>query len=326
MTVPQPNTIGSPTAPLMLEITAIETIAEQCKMFTLAASDGAALPACTSGSHIGLHLPNGFERQYSLLNFGPSPHFYRFAVKRDVASRGGSSWLCDEASVGDRFTVEPPRNNFPLLEDEPVSVLIAGGIGITPIRAMLDRLIELGRESQLHFASRNRSEAPFADELVSLPGVHLHFDEEAGGLLDLRRILEEAPQGAHLYCCGPGPMLAAFEETARSVGIPAERVHVEYFTQKYETATEGGFIVELARTGKELHIQQGQTILDAVRALGIDASASCEEGICGACETRVISGEPDHRDAILSEREREANKTMFICCSGSKSARLVLDL
>ena len=152
-----------------------------------------------------------------------------------------------------------------------------------------------------------------------------NFDEENGGkYLDLAHIVAEAPKDAHIYCCGPLPMLRAFEEATKS--FPSHQVHVEYFTAQSEVASEGGFILELARSKREIVVAKGQSLLDALREHGVDITYSCEEGVCGACETAVLSGTPDHRDSILTESERQASKTMMVCCSGSKSDRLVLDL
>lgn len=312
--------------PLQLQVVSIRTIAEGCKLFELARHDGAPLPGCKAGAHIGIQLPNGLHRQYSLIDQGDELASYRFAVKRDAASRGGSAYLCEQVEEGHGFFVDPPRNNFPLDEDAPHSLLIAGGIGITPIRSMIDRLEELGHEWTLHAAARSRAEAPFHDMLSAFPQARFHFDDEQGRVLDVASIVAAAPAGSHIYCCGPAPMLSAFEQAVSDHGVEPDRVHVEYFTQKFESATDGGFIVELARSGGEVRVEPGQTILEALREAGLDMASSCEEGICGACETRVISGVPDHRDAILSERERKENKTMFICCSGAKSERLVLDV
>ena len=311
---------------MALTVVSTEIIARGCRLFELALPDGAPLPGCGPGAHIGIRLADGSERQYSLLNFGEAPTCYRFVVKRDPESRGGSVWLYEQAAPNDTFLIEAPRNNFPLEEGAHPTVMIAGGIGITPIRAMIDRLEEIGSEWVLHYAARSREEAPFADELAKFGSVYFHFDDVQGEVLPVREIVRAAPARAHLYCCGPAPMLAAFEAATAEANIAPERVHVEYFTQKYGAATEGGFTVALARSGGEIRVLPGQTILDALRAVGLDLSSSCEEGICGACETGVIEGEPDHRDAILSERERRENKTMFICCSGSKGDRLVLDL
>jgi len=231
----------------------------------------------------------------------------------------------DELKVGQTFKISPPRNNFPLIEDAPHSVLVAGGIGITPIIAMMRRLAELGKEWDLHYACRSRLDAAFLVELQQTAGSHLHFDEEvAGTYLDIAAIIAAAPAGAHVYCCGPLEMLKAFESAAAQ--LPPEQVHVEYFTAKDTASLAGGFVVHLRRSGKEFVIPPGHSILGVLLEAGFDIAYSCEEGVCGSCETVVVSGTPDHRDSVLTDGERRANKTMMICCSGSKSDRLVLDL
>jgi tetrachlorobenzoquinone reductase len=154
--------------------------------------------------------------------------------------------------------------------------------------------------------------------------VRLNFDDESGRVLDLGAVVAQAPRAAHLYCCGPAPMLAAFETA--TANWPAERKHVEYFTAKDAPALEGGFVVELKRSGKEFVIPAGKSILEVLRDAGMDVSYSCEQGICGACETRVLSGVPEHRDSVLTPAEQAANNTVMICCAGSKTERLVLDL
>jgi vanillate O-demethylase ferredoxin subunit len=231
----------------------------------------------------------------------------------------------DELRVGTVLEVGQPRNNFPLSETAAHSVLIAGGIGVTPIVSMIARLRSLGRSWELHYAVRRRSEAAFLDELgAGGDCVHLHVDEEQGGVLDLARLIGAAPAEAHLYCCGPTPMLEAF--TAAASSWPAPRVHLEHFSAALSPAVESGFIVELARSKLRVSIPPGQTILEALRARGVAVQASCEQGICGSCETRVLAGEPDHRDMLLSCEEKAANEVMMICCSGSRSPVLVLDL
>ena len=234
--------------------------------------------------------------------------------------------MFDRLQVGHALPVDLPRNNFPLDGQAGHSVLFAGGIGITPIWCMMRELEASGRVWTMHYAARSRGEAPFASVLESDSRVHLHFDDEQGGVLPIASAIERAPVGAHFYCCGPAPMLESFEQEARAAGIAAERVHVEYFTQRFEADRAGGYAVSLARSGIELQIGPGQSILGAVLAAGVDVPFSCEDGICGACETRVLSGEVDHRDSILSDQERAANATMFICCSGARGDRLVLDL
>jgi ferredoxin-NADP reductase len=231
----------------------------------------------------------------------------------------------DQLRVGSKVSVVPPRNNFPLVENAEETVLIAGGIGITPIYCMVERLIALGRPWELHYSCRSRMDTAFLEELSHLSQVRFHFDDEEGGkFLQVVTIIGALSKNAHLYCCGPAPMLAAFE--AATASWPPAQIHVEYFTPKFAAAQEGGFVVELARSKRELVIPPGKSILQCVREAGIQVPHSCEEGVCGACETRVISGNPDHRDTILTESERQESATMMICCSGSKSPRLVLDI
>ncbi len=316
------------TAPLIdVILTSVRLVARDTHVLTFARPDRGPLPPAEAGSHIGIRLPNGLERQYSLVRADPEPREYAVGVKLDAASRGGSRYRHEQARVGQAFQIEAPRNNFPLDETAAHTVLIAGGIGITPIHAMMRRLQDLGRDYSLHYACRSREDAAFLDELATMESVALHFDAEAAGApLALADIVRGAPDGAHLYCCGPAPMLAAFEAAAAEAGRPAEQVHVEYFTAKHEAALAGGFVVELAQSGREISVAEGVSILHALRDVGVDVPSSCEEGVCGSCETRVLSGRPDHRDAILTDDERERSETMMICCSGSKSPRLVLDL
>ncbi len=313
--------------PMELMLTSIVYAARDTNIYTFARADGSPLPGAEPGAHIGLLLPNGMERQYSLVDYGPELAAYRVGVKRDPNSRGGSMFMHDSMRVGGMVKVLPPRNNFPLKEDAELVVLLAGGIGITPIYCMIKKLKALGRPWQLYYSSRTRMDAAFYNELKSEAGAHFHFDdEEAGKFLQVASIIGGLPKTAHMYCCGPSPMLAAFEAAAAANGFASEQVHVEYFTPKFAAAQEGGYVVELQRSKRELTVPQGKTILQVIREAGIEVPHSCEEGVCGACETRVISGTPDHRDTILTETERKEGHTMMICCSGSKSPRLVLDI
>lgn len=316
------NTTATTTVEMRLH--SIRYAAQDTHLYEFRRPDGAVLPKAEPGAHIDLHLPNGMMRQYSLCTADGDPRAYVVGVKRDRASRGGSRYIHEYLQVGEILKIGGPRNNFPLKEDAGHSVLIAGGIGVTPIWCMAQRLVKLGRSFELHYACRTRSEAAFLEELEALPQAKLHFDDEAGGFLDLAPIVANAPAGAHFYCCGPLPMLAGYEAAAKA--LPAEQVHVEYFSAKEEAATGGGYVVELRRSGREFPIPEGRTILQVLRDAGVDVPYSCEEGVCGACETQVISGEVDHRDNILTEKERLESKTIMVCCSGAKSARLVLDL
>jgi ferredoxin-NADP reductase len=287
--------------------------------------EGMELPPFTAGAHIDLSLPNGLTRSYSLVNSQSERHRYVIAVQKDRASRGGSQWIHENLRPGDVVVLNGPRNNFALDETAEKTVFIAGGIGVTPIMSMIERIRELGRDWELTYCVRKRSGAAFSESLGNAPQVRFNCDEEPGGkTLDIAALVKAAPANAHLYCCGPLPMLAAFEEATKD--LARERVHVEYFTAKEQPAVEGGFTVVLAKTGRKLTVSPGKTILDTLREYGVDVPYSCAQGVCGTCETAVLEGIPDHRDLILTSSERAANKKMMICCSGAKSEKLVLDL
>ena len=304
--------------------------AENINSYELVAPTGGELAPFTAGGHIDLHLSNGMIRSYSLVNDQCERHRYVIAVNRDAAGRGGSSFVHDSIRAGDIITVSHPRNNFALHEEAEHSVLVAGGIGITPLLSMVRRLETLERSWELFYAARTRVAAAFLDELNALrPNVHLNLrvdfdDERSGRVFDLAAIVKKAPAHAHLYCCGPLPMLAAFE--AATADRPADHVHVEYFQARQAPAIEGGFEVKLARSNRRILVEAGKTILDALLDAGIAVNYACTEGVCGTCETRVLEGIPDHRDQFLSKEEQAANKTVMICCSGVKSGTLVLDL
>ena len=315
---------------MQVRVKRISFEADDINSYELVNPDGGDLAPFTAGSHIDLHLPNGMIRSYSLVNDQGEHNRYVIAVNNDAASRGGSKLIHETVRVGDIIAVSLPRNNFALQEDAGHSVLIAGGIGITPLLSMVRRLEALGRSWELFYAARTRLTAAFLDELNALrpdvhPNLHLNFDQEPEArMMDLSSIVKAALPDAHLYCCGPVPMLEAFE--AATVDRPAGHVHVEYFKAREKPAAEGGFEVKLARSNRTIAVQAGQTILDALLEAGISANYACTEGVCGTCETRVIEGNPDHRDLFLSKEEQEANKTIMICCSGSKSPTLVLDI
>jgi ferredoxin-NADP reductase len=308
---------------MRLRLHAISCAAAGINFYEFRQLEGGQLPAFSAGAHIDLHLGNGMARQYSLVNSQDERHRYVVGVKRDPKSRGGSHWIHDELRVGAIMEIGGPRNNFRLLEDGSCSVLIAGGIGVTPIACMVARLRALGHDWKLHYSVRSRQDVVALDELTD-SRVHLHIDEEMGGaFLDVAAIVAQAGPEAHLYCCGPAPMLASFQAAARH--RPPAQVHLEHFGAAHEPAG-GGFSVELARSGQRISVREGQTIVDALRAAGIAVQTSCEQGICGMCETKVLAGVPDHRDGLLSEQEKAANTAMMICCSGSRDSLLVLDL
>ncbi len=307
----------------------IETVARDTNLYIFQRADGARLPAYEPGAHIDLHLGNGLTRQFSLVVPDANPERYVVGVKRDPQSRGGSRYIFDEMKVGHELKISAPRNNFPLVKDAEHVTLFAGGIGITPIWCMAQELAARGGSWKLYYACRSRADMAFLDKLKTLDENlrHLHFDDEADGkVLDMAAAIGAAPQNAHFYCCGPNPMLKAFE--AAAANRPRSQVHVEYFTPKDDAAAAptGGFWVELARSGEEYFIPEGKKVLEVLFDAGVDVDYSCELGICGACETRVISGIPEHHDSILSEEEQAANDKVMICCCGCKTERLVLDM
>jgi len=306
-----------------LRLTRIDFAAPGIHLFDFRHPQQALLPAYAPGAHVDLHLPGGLVRQYSLVDPAGSDAVYRVAIKRDPRSRGGSVLAHDRLRVGDLLPVGTPRNLFALDEACAHSVFVAGGIGITPIACMVQRLRALGLGWTLHYSVRTRADAALLDRLAG-PGLQLHIDDEQGGLLDVAAVVASVPDGSRAYCCGPAPMLDAFEAAARAK--PGLRWHVERFAAAASSAAEGAYAVRLAASGRSVQVAPGQTILQALRACGIAVRASCQQGVCGTCETAVLAGTPDHRDSLLSDDEKRSNKVMMICCSGSLGPELVLDL
>ncbi len=314
------------SALLSVRVQAMRFEAQGIVSVELMLPDGAALPAFAAGSHIDLHLGNGVVRSYSLLNSPQEQHRYVVGVLNDRNSRGGSRYVHDTLRVGAMLTISAPRNNFPVDEGAAHSVLIAGGIGITPISCMLNHLRSQGKSAELLYCARSRAEAAFADALLQQPGVHSHFDAEQGTPPDLRAFLAAKPKDAHFYCCGPTPMLNAFEAICAELDLP--HVHIERFAAAENVAAVQGddYVAELARSKKSITVPAGKSLLDALLDAGLAVDHSCREGVCGACETKVLEGEPEHRDGVLSKSEKAANKSMMVCVSGCKGRRLVLDL
>lgn len=297
-------------------------------VYELRRKNEAPLPLFSAGAHIVVHLLDGMVRSYSLCNSQAERDRYVIAVARSTNVGGRSGRLHDTVKVGDTLKIGAPHNNFPLKEDAHHTVLIAGGIGVTPIWCMAQRLQQLGRSWELIYCTRSRDQTAFLQHLSAPPyaaNVRFNFDAEPGGeMLDIGGLVQEIPESAHVYCCGPTGMLNAFEDAART--RVRGTAHLERFSAVDAPATSGGFTVKLARTGKEVQVAKGKTVLDALLEIKIQAPYSCLEGTCGECLTKVLSGVPDHRDVYLSDEEHAANDKMTICCSGSKTDCLVLDL
>jgi vanillate O-demethylase ferredoxin subunit len=297
----------------------------------LVAADGRALPAFTAGAHIDLHLPGGLIRQYSLCNPPGDTGVYRIAVLRDPASRGGSRAVHDAMTVGTELSISTPRNHFELAPSAPHHLLLAGGIGITPLWAMAEQLAQSGGSFTLHHCTRSRERTPFVEILAAsayADRVQHHFDDgEAAQKLDIAATLAQAPAGTHLYVCGPQGFMDAVLNAGRAAGWPEERLHREYFAAApVDRTDDGSFELELASSGRVIPVRADQSALAALLAAGLDIPMSCEQGVCGTCLTGVKAGTPDHRDQYLTDEEQAANDQFLPCCSRSKSARLVLDL
>lgn len=298
--------------------------AQGTRLYELRDPGGGDLPPFTAGAHVDVHLGNGLVRQYSLVNAPGERSRYVLGIKRDPRSRGGSEWIDRQWRVGDAVRVSLPRNHFPLHDGQAPAILIAGGIGVTPLLCMARSLQQSGRDWQLHYGVRTRADAMDLSYLEQAR-VHLHVDHEHEGQpMSVRDIVARAAADSHLYCCGPEPMLDVFE--AITAARPRACVHVERFSTARPIASSGGFFLELARSGMTVCVGPGERIVDALRRAGVNVETSCEQGVCGSCETRVLGGLPDHRDMLLSEEERAANRAIMVCCSGSLSDLLVLDL
>jgi ferredoxin-NADP reductase len=315
-----------PGAGLMrARIKAIRWEAEGINAYTLQPADGGLMPPFEPGAHIDVHLQPGLARSYSLVNDPVVRGHYEIAVHDSPSSRGGSRFIHENWRVGQIVEISEPKNNFPMVEDASHTVLVAGGIGITPMIPMIARLEKLGRSWELHYVAASPERAAYVGHLEAHERAAIRFDGIPGGQpLDLAGICAAAPADAHLYCCGPTGMLDAF--VAINADRPKGHAHIEYFTAETELATEGGYTLELARSGKTITVEEGETMLDALLTAGVDIGFACSEGICGTCEVKVLGGVPDHRDHFLSDEDKAANRSVMVCCSGSKSANLVLDI
>lgn len=322
---------------LHAEVYAIRQLADGVREFELRSPDDDVWPAVSAGAHIDVFLPNELVRSYSLTNSSGEAHRYTCAVSLDPSSRGGSAYMHRQLRVGDRMWISAPRNAFPLNEAAARSVFIAGGIGITPLWSMIQRVAALDQSWELYYSARSPEVAAYSADVAALADqskgrVVLNFDEgEKARRLDIASIVASCAEDAHLYCCGPAPMLQAFE--AACEGRDPDTVHREYFSAPTCSLSASGepeaqreFRVVLSKANITLAVKNGMSILDAVLDAGVDVPFSCMSGVCRSCETRVLAGVPDHRDLVLTDTERNAGDTMIICCSGAKSDELILDL
>ena len=297
--------------------------------FELVPEDSGALPAFTAGAHIDVHVAPGLIRQYSLSNDPSERHRYRIAVLREPGSRGGSAAMHDSVQADDLLRVSAPRNHFALV-DAPRSLLLAGGIGVTPILAMARVLHAQGRSFEMHYCGRSARRMAFLEELASADfagSVVLHADDVPEQGFDAGRVLADPAGDKHLYVCGPNGFMDHVLDSARRLGWAEAQLHREYFAGAATAlATDGSFEVRVASTGLSCQVPAGKTVIEVLAAHGVEVPSSCEAGVCGTCLTRVLEGSPDHRDSFLTEAERAANDQFTPCCSRALSPLLVLDL
>lgn len=293
---------------------------------TLRHAGGEPLPEWEPGAHLDLVLHENLVRQYSLCGDPADRSVFQVAVLREPAGRGGSAYVHDELAAGDVVRVRGPRNRFRLI-DAPRYLFLAGGIGITPLLPMVARADAQGSDWRLVYGGRSLASMAFHEELTARYGGRVSVrPKDEGGHLDLDELLGRPQPSTTIYCCGPESLLAAVEQ--RCARWSPGALHVERFSAKAVAdageATE--FDVELARSGIIVTVPEDKSILEAVEDAGAPALSSCQEGICGTCETSVLEGVPDHRDSLLTDEERAANNTMMICVSRACTRRLVLDL
>ncbi|MEJ2375146.1 MAG: PDR/VanB family oxidoreductase [Pseudolabrys sp.] len=309
-----------------LRVTRNERLADGVNLIELRDSDGKLLPQFSGGAHITVRVPNGLLRKYSLCNDPNERDRYQVAVKREANGHGGSSTLIDTIKAGDQLMVAPPVNDFELPRRAQDFLFIAGGIGITPIMAMIRQVKAEGKRFRLFYCSRSPETTAFADEL-SKPEyeglVTIHYDQgDPSCALDLKPILTERKNREHLYCCGPRPLMEAVRHMTDHWSPTA--VHFEAFSQaEMHKAGDKPFRVRLARSGKVVEVPVTKTILEVLRENGLEVPSSCETGTCGTCRTKLLAGEADHRDLVLADHERKDH--IMICVSRSRGDEITID-
>jgi vanillate O-demethylase ferredoxin subunit len=322
-------------APLTVRVARRRTEAEGICSFELVAADGGSLPAFEAGSHIDVQVPGGPMRPYSLCSVPSTaqqlPSRYQIAVLRESASRGGSAGMHERVAEGDLLQISAPRNLFPLSATAAHHVLMAGGIGITPMLAMAEALAAAGTSFELHYCTRSAARTAFAQYLRAAPfadAVQFHHDDgPPAQRFDIALRLAEPQAGVHLYVCGPRGFMDAVLGTARAMGWPESQIHSESFgAAPVAQACDGSFEVVLHSSQRVVVVPTGRSIVQALADAGVDIVTSCEQGVCGTCLTGVVDGTPDHRDQYLTPEEQAAGDQILPCCSRSKTARLVLAL
>ena len=314
---------------LKLRVAAVQAEARDVMRLELTDPMGGLLPPFEPGAHLTLHLPNGLQRQYSLAGDSRERQRYVLGVGRAADSRGGSDYVHAVLRAGAEIACSAPANNFALLPDAPRYLFIAGGIGITPILSMLRWCETHGKPWKLVYAARSRVRMGFYEDLRGFAGrVRYHCDDEQGAPLPVAALMSDVEPGTQVYCCGPAPLMESVR--AHGAHLGSDALHFEWFSAPAANdaapSPAAGFWVDLKRSGTSLHVPPDQSVLEVLEASGHEVPFSCREGVCGTCETPVCAGEVDHRDYVYPPSQRESLRTMLVCVSRAKSARLLLDL
>ncbi|MBB2487512.1 2Fe-2S iron-sulfur cluster binding domain-containing protein [Mitsuaria sp. WAJ17] len=318
--------------PLALRISGVRQLTPRVRAYELRSLDGAELPAVQAGSHLDMpvRLVNGTlsSRRYSIASNPQRRDAYEIAVLRENAGSGGSAAVHDSYQLGMVLHCSLPGNDFALDPDSDApAVLVAGGIGITPIKAMAQALRSAGRAFELHYAVRSRREGAYLDRLEREFGAQMHsYAADRDARLDPQGLVQAARPGTHFYVCGPQGLVNAVREAARRAGVPAEQVHSEAFQAAPSAAPQRPLSVTLPRRGQRIEVSAGQSILEALEQAGVEVPSGCRGGSCGQCAVKVLEGQPEHRDSVLSEAERTQARRMCICVSRAAGDHLTLDL
>lgn len=303
--------------------------AEGIVVLDLVPAPGTALPRFEAGAHVDVHLGADLVRQYSLCSDPADLSRYQLGILLADASRGGSAAIHGKVRAGDKLTISAPRNLFPLAPDATQSILIGGGIGVTPLLAMARYCAANAKTYTLHYCARSKAKAAFLDEFGAAPlsaNARLHFDDGAAEQRFVpERDLPAPGPGIHLYVCGPAGFMEWAIGEAYRLGYTEAQIHREYFEAEVDTSG-GAFEVKLAQSGKSVTVPAGIPIVKALADIGVKVDVSCEQGICGTCMCTVLEGIPDHRDNYLTDEEKADNDQILVCCSRSKTPTLVLDL
>ncbi|WP_017443799.1 PDR/VanB family oxidoreductase [Gayadomonas joobiniege] len=311
-----------------LVVSKIINESETVKTFKLSYPDLSPVPSVTAGAHLVCYLGNGLTRQYSLINGEQQTDAYYISVLKDADSRGGSAWMHENLKVGDSLLVSGPKNQFPLVIGAERSILIGGGIGITPLLSMAKTLFKQGSDFVLYYCARYQKDAAFVEHLKNCEfadKVQFYFSRDAGGRrMPITDIVKTILPGQHLYCCGPNLLMDAVANA--TLHWPRGSVHFEKFKANQKIYEDKPFVLELSRSQKTFQVPAEQNALEVLHENGYDIDMVCGEGICGACLVNVSAGEIEHRDEVLSDDEKAENDIMTLCCSRAKSNKIVIEL